>query len=81
MDLFASAAALSRWDSEIQSAQRNGESAAQKNSAAEHFLRHDDKAVLAAADATLTNGPPPKTGNRLADFPLKIGRDGTENGL
>ena len=23
----------------------------------------------------------PKTGNRLADFPLKIGRDGTENGL
>lgn len=71
MDLFASAAVLSRWDSEIQSAQRNGESPAVKNTAAELFLRqsfrrvrgflaglndNDDKAVLAAADTTLTNG-------------------------
>ena len=74
MDLFASAAVLSRWDSEIQSAQRNGESPAVKNAAAELFLRqsfrrvrgflaglsdNEDKAVLAAADVTLTNGPPP----------------------
>src|SRR5438477_4453817 len=68
MDLFASAAVLSRWDSEIQSAQRNGESPAVKNTAAELFLRqsfrrirsflgalgdNDDKFILKAADSAL----------------------------
>ncbi|HET9800542.1 MAG TPA: acyl-CoA dehydrogenase family protein, partial [Chthoniobacterales bacterium] len=68
MDLFASAATLSRWDSEIQSAQNNGGSPARKNSAAELFLResfrrirnfldglgdNDDKSILEAADSAL----------------------------
>ena len=68
MDLFASAAVLSRWDSEIHSAQRNGESPAVKNTAAELFLRqsfrrirsflgglgdNDDKFILKAADSAL----------------------------
>src|SRR5256885_8819895 len=68
MDLFASAATLSRWDSEIQAAQGNGESPAQKNIAAELFLRqsarrirnflhglgdNDDKFILKAADSAL----------------------------
>src|SRR5437867_12820777 len=39
MDLFASTAVLSRWDSEVQSAQGNGERPGQKNAAAELFLR------------------------------------------
>src|SRR2546423_3247302 len=69
MDLFASTAVLSRWDSEVQSAQGNGERPGQKNAAAELFLRqsfhrirnflsglnhNDDKAVLATADAALS---------------------------
>jgi acyl-CoA dehydrogenase family protein 9 len=68
MELFASTSVLSRWDAEMQFAQRNGESAAETNRAAELFLRqsfrrirrfladlnnNDDKAVLAAADAAL----------------------------
>ena len=68
MDLFASAAVLSRWDSEIQFAQGNGQSPAVKNSAAELFLRqslrrirnylaglgdNDDKFILRAADSAL----------------------------
>ncbi len=68
MDLFASAATLSRWDSEIQSGQRNGGSPTQKNTAAELFLRqsyrriraflaglgdNDDKLILKAADSAL----------------------------
>jgi acyl-CoA dehydrogenase family member 9 len=68
MDLFASTCTLSRWDSEIQFAQRNGESPAVKNTAAELFLRqcfrrirnflaglsdNDDKFVLTAADSAL----------------------------
>jgi hypothetical protein len=70
MELFASAATLSRWDSEIQFAQRNGESPAAKNTAAELFLRqsfrrirnnlaglgdNDDEFLLKAADAELGN--------------------------
>lgn len=70
MDLFASAATLSRWDSELQFAQRNGESPAQKNAAAELFLRqsfhrirtdlaelgdNEDEFILKAADAALSN--------------------------
>jgi acyl-CoA dehydrogenase family member 9 len=70
MDLFASTCALSRWDSEIQFAQRNGESPAVKNTAAELFLRqsfrrirtnlaglgdNDDKFILKAADSALGN--------------------------
>jgi acyl-CoA dehydrogenase family protein 9 len=68
MDLFASTCALSRWDSEIQFAHRNGDTVTRTNRAAELFLResfrrvraflaglkdNDDKAVLAAADSTL----------------------------
>ena len=68
MDLFASTCVLSRWDAEVQFAQRNGESGAQKNSAAELFLRqsfrrirnflaglsdNDDKFILKAADSAL----------------------------
>jgi alkylation response protein AidB-like acyl-CoA dehydrogenase len=68
MELFASAATLSRWDSEIQFAQRNGESPAVKSTAAELFLRqsfrrirnnlaglgdNDDEFILKAADAEL----------------------------
>jgi acyl-CoA dehydrogenase family protein 9 len=68
MDLFASTCVLSRWDAEMQFAQRNGESTAAKNYAAELFLRqsfrrvrgflaglndNDDKATLTAADSIL----------------------------
>src|SRR5947209_555594 len=68
MDLFASAATLSRWDSEIQAGQRNGGSPATKNTAAELFLResfrrirdflaglndNDDRLILKAADSAL----------------------------
>ncbi|PYL95534.1 MAG: acyl-CoA dehydrogenase [Verrucomicrobia bacterium] len=68
MDLFASTAVLSRWDSEIQFAQGNGEAPSRKNTAAELFLRqsfrrirnylaglsdNDDKFVLSAADSAL----------------------------
>jgi alkylation response protein AidB-like acyl-CoA dehydrogenase len=68
MDLFASTAVLSRWDSEIQIGQGNGEAPNQKNTAAELFLRqsfrrirnylaslndNDDKFILKAADSAL----------------------------
>jgi len=68
IDLFASAATLARWDSEIQSAKGNGQSLAQKNTASELFLRqsfrrirnfldslrdNDDKSILKAADSAL----------------------------
>ncbi|HET9856571.1 MAG TPA: acyl-CoA dehydrogenase family protein, partial [Chthoniobacterales bacterium] len=68
MDLFASAATLSRWDSEIQFGQGNGESPQKKNTAAELFLHqsfrrirsylaglgdNDDKFILRAADSAL----------------------------
>src|SRR5438132_12523986 len=68
MDLFASTAVLSRWDSEIQFAQGNGEKPDQKNTAAELFLRqsfrrirsyltclgdNDDNFILKAADSAL----------------------------
>src|SRR5437868_6728156 len=45
MDLFASAATLSRWDSEIQAAQSNGEAPAKKNTAAELFLRQSARRI------------------------------------
>jgi acyl-CoA dehydrogenase family member 9 len=68
MDLFASTCVLSRLDSEIQFARRNGDAAAPDHSAADLFLRqsfrrirrfladltdNDDKAVLAAAKSCL----------------------------
>lgn len=68
MDLFASTCVLSRWDAEIQFAQRNGESAQAESRAAELFLRqsfrrirgclaglndNDDKAILATANSIL----------------------------
>jgi acyl-CoA dehydrogenase family member 9 len=71
MDLFASTAVLSRWDSEIQMAQGNGEAPNQKNTAAELFLRqsfrrirnylagltdNDDQLILVTADAALDEG-------------------------
>src|SRR5207253_2736137 len=64
----ASSAVLSRWDSEIQFAQGNGEKPSQKNTGAELFLRqsfrrirsylaglgdNDDKFILKAADSAL----------------------------
>src|SRR2546428_2738438 len=70
MELFASTCALSRWDSEIKFAQRNGESPAVKNTAAELFLRqsfrrirnnlaglgdNDDEFVLKASATALGN--------------------------
>jgi acyl-CoA dehydrogenase family protein 9 len=68
MDLFASTCVLSRIDGEVQFADRNGETASPDRSAADLFLRqsfrrvraflagltdNDDKAVLAAAKASL----------------------------
>jgi acyl-CoA dehydrogenase family member 9 len=68
MDLFASAATLSRWDSEIQAGQRNGGSPAKRDTAPELFLRqsfrrirnflaglkdNDDTLILKAADSAL----------------------------
>ncbi len=68
MDLFASTCVLSRKDSEIQFARRNGDTAAPSDSAADLFLRqsfrriraflagltdNDDKSVLATADSCL----------------------------
>jgi acyl-CoA dehydrogenase family member 9 len=68
MDLFASACVLSRWDSEIQSTRRNGDSLGSNHGAADLFLRqsfrrirgwlaglneNDDKAVLATAASLL----------------------------
>jgi alkylation response protein AidB-like acyl-CoA dehydrogenase len=68
MDLFAATCVLSRLDSEIQYARRNGDAAARDHSAGELFLRqsfrriraflgaltdNDDKAVLAAAKSCL----------------------------
>src|SRR2546429_684447 len=68
MDLFASTCVLSRLDSEIQFARRNGDAAPPDHSAADLFLRqsfrrirgflagltdNDDKSVLATADSCL----------------------------
>src|SRR5438874_2375976 len=83
MDLFASAAVLSRWDSEIQFAQGNGEKPSQKNTGAELFLRqsfrrirnyldglgdNDDKFILKAAESELGN-----TGEASAIAPVAGG--------
>jgi alkylation response protein AidB-like acyl-CoA dehydrogenase len=72
MDLFASTCVLSRIDSEIQFAGRNGEMASPDHSAAELFLRqsfrrirgflaaltdNDDRAVIAAAKSCLAKLP------------------------
>jgi hypothetical protein len=68
MDLFASTCVLSRWDAEVQAAQRNGDSAAPEHGAADLFLRqsfrgiraflngltdNDDKRLLATANSLL----------------------------
>src|SRR5256714_5857960 len=68
MDLFASTAVLSRWDSEIQMARRNGDSAPPEQFAADLFLRqsfrrlrhflaglpdNEDKSLLAPASSVL----------------------------
>ena len=68
MDLFASTCVLSRWDAELESAARNGDSAIGEQGAADLFLRqsfrrirqfltglndNDDKALLATADTVL----------------------------
>ena len=68
MDLFASTCVLSRWDSELQSARRNGDSVVPSHDSADLFLRqsfrrirswlaslsdNDDAAVLAAAKSVL----------------------------
>ncbi len=68
MELFASTCVLSRWDSELQSAGRNGESTPMKSDVADLFLRrsfreirrflagltdNDDTAILATANSVL----------------------------
>jgi hypothetical protein len=68
MDLFAATCVLSRWDGELQFAQRNGNSSTPDQFAADLFLRqsfrrirrflagltdNDDKSVLAAANSIL----------------------------
>jgi alkylation response protein AidB-like acyl-CoA dehydrogenase len=68
MELFASTCVLTRRDSELQAARRNGDTAPQNQKAADLFLRqsfrrirghldglnhHDDEAVLATANAAL----------------------------
>jgi acyl-CoA dehydrogenase family member 9 len=68
MELFASTCTLSRWDSELQASQRNGNAATSDSSAPGLFLRrsfrcirtlldslgdNDDKAILATADSVL----------------------------
>ena len=70
MDLFAAAATLSRWDSELQHAKRNGGSAGDDSRAADLFLRqsfrrirnflagltdNDDKAILSTGNSCLGN--------------------------
>jgi acyl-CoA dehydrogenase family protein 9 len=72
MDLFASTCVLSRQDSEIQFARRNGDAAAPDHAAADLFLRqsfrrirgflaeltdNDDKSVLATANSCLAKPP------------------------
>jgi len=71
MELFASTCALSRWDSELQAHGRNGDSRPLDFTAPEYFLRksirhakellaklndNDDQALLAAGNATLSQG-------------------------
>jgi hypothetical protein len=71
MELFASTCALSRWDSELQAHGRNGDSRPLDFTAPEYFLRksirhakellaklndNDDRALLAAGNATLSQG-------------------------
>jgi alkylation response protein AidB-like acyl-CoA dehydrogenase len=68
MEMFASACVLSRWDSELQSAGRNGSSAASNNRPADLFLHrsfrnirrflaglndNDDETLLATANSVL----------------------------
>jgi alkylation response protein AidB-like acyl-CoA dehydrogenase len=84
-ELFASTCALSRWDAEIQSSQRNGQSPTQKNSAAELFLRqsfrrirnnlaglgdNEDEFILKAADAALGNSGSAAAASPVAGGPL-----------
>ena len=85
MDLFASTAVLSRWDSEIQSGQSNGERPTQKNTAAELFLRqsfhrirnflggladNEDEFILKAADSALGNSGSAPAVSPVAGGPL-----------
>jgi len=71
MELFASTCTLSRWDSELKAARRNGASASSQIDVADLFLRqsfrktrrflaglsnNDDKALLATATAVLGQG-------------------------
>ena len=73
MELFASTCVLSRWDSELQSAGRNGDSTPPKSDVADFFLRrsfrkirgfltgltdNDDTAILATANSVLGKPSP-----------------------
>jgi acyl-CoA dehydrogenase family member 9 len=75
MELFASTCTLSRWDSELQAARRNGASASSQIDAADLFLRqsfrkirrflaglsnNDDKAILLTANAVLGKPASPR---------------------
>jgi acyl-CoA dehydrogenase family protein 9 len=83
MDLFAATCVLSRWDSELQSSQRNGASASDKSSVPALFLRqafrrirtfldglgdNDDKALIATANSVLGT-----TGHAGATSPVSGG--------
>jgi acyl-CoA dehydrogenase family member 9 len=85
MDLFASTSVLSRWDSEIQSGQSNGERPTRKNTAAELFLRqsfhrirnflggladNEDEFILKAADSALGNSGSAPAVSPVAGGPL-----------
>ena len=75
MELFASTCTLSRWDSELQAARRNGASASSQIDAADLFLRqsfrkirrflaglsnNDDKAILLTANTVLAKPASPR---------------------
>ena len=83
MDLFAATCVLSRWDAELQAAQRNGDSVAPEHHSADLFLRqsfrrirswlgglsgNDDSAILAAAKSQLSkNGQQTKLSHCLSE--------------
>jgi acyl-CoA dehydrogenase family protein 9 len=76
MELFASTCVLSRWDSELQGAQRNGDSAAPRIDAADFFLRGSFRKIRSFL-AGLTNNDDKAT---LMTANAVLGKPGTKNG-
>jgi hypothetical protein len=56
MDLFASTCVLSRWDSELQAAQRNGETAPAQLAAPDLFLRQSSRRIRQFLGGLTGNG-------------------------